>query len=703
LDRRIKLVYVFSIVIVSVLVLRLIQVQIIRHSIYKEKAKSQWLKRTVLHAQRGGIYDRNNVPFVVSCISYDVGVTPGDFPSKDQHKLRLLSRITGVSIKELRKKLARNCPYIPLARDLNLAEDEVAALSSLPGVRLDPKNDRLYLRNAVPRQLIGRINFKGEGVSGIEYAFNKDLSGVDGWVIKYRDALMHTFRRFDSPCRKPKNGRNLVLTLDSQIQEIVDYELREGVRKYKARFGVAIVVDPNTGEILALSERTADECGRKIGIKHSALFSTSCIYEPGSTFKLITDSFLLEKGVVDPEDSFFGENGKVRFEFGVFHDDHKYGWLTFKKSFVYSSNICTIKAVNGTSPIEFYRYILSFGFGSRSGIMLPAESRGRLSHPEHWSRRSLPSIAIGHEIGVTPIQMVMAYCTLANGGELYRPMIVKELRDEYGSVLKRFNPEKLRRVFSRSTAETMKEFCREVVLEGTGKKANVVGVSVAGKTGTSQKSDRNGYLTGKYVASFIGFTPVDNPKIVCLVMLDEPPFPYNFGGESAAPIFRKIIEGIYQSTDILSEPQIEVAVGKVKYSYVQVPFLLGMDISSAERVISSLGLSFHYEGESGVIYSQSPDPGALVRKDSRVVVRLRDDKGRPGVVRVPDVRFLSSRMARRLIIGSGLKCRIKGSGLVRKQTPVAGRSVKTGAIVTLWCSSAGLTGAGSGVIDIAGE
>jgi len=682
---RLRLVSGLSTILVLVIAARLVQVQILRHAYYKKKAKAQWIEKSVWHAKRGAIYDRNGSPLVVSFVTYTLGVTPRAFPNSAGN-VKLLSEITGIDQRTLRKKLARDCPYIPLARDLNLTEDEIATLSSLPGVRLDPKNDRLYLSDAVPRQLIGSVDFSGKGVSGIELAFDGMLRGTDGWFLRYRDARRRAFTSFTAPFKKPMNGNDVVLTIDSRVQEAVDFELREGIKRYGARFGVAVVVDPRTGEILGLSERAADEVEGGSGGSHSALYSVSCIYEPGSTFKLITDSFLLENGSVDPDDSFFGENGVAKFDFGVFHDDHKYGWLTFKKSFVYSSNICTIKAIDGSDPYEFYKYILRFGFGARTGISLPAESKGTLAPPEKWSRRSMPSIAIGHEIGVTPIQMAMAYGALANGGVLNAPRIVSEVRDELGNVIKSFEPQSVRRVFSEATAGIIKDFCREVVLEGTGKKAFIDGLEVGGKTGTSQKSDGKGYRTGKYVASFVGFAPLDDPRVVCLVMLDEPKFPYNFGGESAAVIFRRIIEWINQTTDILSTPGAELAVEKRRGRLLRVPFFLGKSRDEVFDIAASLGLKLQCEGDEGVVYSQSPDPGSLVSRGSRVTVRVRERETHgKSYVKVPDVRTMSARLARRVLLGRGLRCRIKGFGSVAAQSPGPGKKIKPGGVVTLRC------------------
>ena len=684
---RLKLVSILSILILCAITARLFQVQVLRHRYYQKRADLQWKHKKIWPAKRGAIYDRNGVPLAVTYMTYTVGVTPKDFPRNNKEKLNTLSKITGIKPIALRKKLARDCPYIPLARDLNLTESDVNALSSMSGIRLDPNHDRLYLSNAVPRQLVGSVDYKDSGVSGIEKSFDRYLKGDDGWFFEYRGGGRKRYRLLNAPYQRPKDGSNLVLTIDERVQKIVDYELDQGVKRYGARYGVAIVVDPSTGYIIALSERAGEKGEME---KLDSSYSVSCIYEPGSTFKLITDSFLLEKGKVAPDDSFYAENGKASFDFGVFHDDHEYGWLSFKESFVLSSNICTIKASMYSDPYEFYNYILKFGFGAKSGVMLPAESRGMLAHPKSWSRRTLPSISIGHEIGVTPIQMAMAYCTLANGGRLVVPQLALRVEDGAGGIVKRFKPIKVRRVFSKRTAALMKDFCRDVVLKGTGKKAAVKGLEVAGKTGTSQKSDGRRYMPDKYVASFAGFVPVNKPKMVCLVMLDEPRFPYIYGGESSAVIFSRIVEGINMTTDILDVyPEGSIALDYGKDRTAEVPSFMRLSKSEAFAMGEAIGLTVQCEGENGFVYSQKPDPGTVVSKGSTVTLRLHTEKKGEGMlVAVPDVRNMSLRKARRLIIGAGLKCRFEGFGSVKIQRPRPGRKVARGSEVALKCRPA---------------
>ena len=262
--------------------------------------------------------------------------------------------------------------------------------------------------------------------------------GEDGWLLESQlSGDRKGFQPVNAPGRKPRNGNDLYLTIDTRIQTIVDFELEAAIERYGAAGGMALVVEPATGDVLAISELPRREVSRDAStIDGFALRSINCIYEPGSTFKLVTDSYLLEIGKGGSVRRVLRRERQGTFDFGTFHDDHEYGWLSFKESFVYSSNICTIKAALAAPPAEFYRHILRLGFGGRTGIDLPAESRGTLREPRLWSARSLPSIAIGHEIGVTPLQMAMVYGALANGGELLAPRIALEERDARNSVVR---------------------------------------------------------------------------------------------------------------------------------------------------------------------------------------------------------------------------------------------------------------------------
>lgn len=677
--------------VVAVLVWRLVDIQIIDHERYVEQAKRHQVAHKLIPARRGHVFDRNGFPLAVTRWTYTVGATPAHFPIDKKKAVACVAEACALTQKELRRRLTGNrSPYVLLGRDLHLTDNQVSTLSSLAGVRLDPSHDRLYPFESLPPQLVGAIDVAGKGIAGIEAGCQGVLGGVDGWVLESRiSGSKRGYQPVNAPGRKALSGADVRLTIDTRIQAIVDFELAQAIDRFRAVGGMAIVVDPATGDILAVAEkpdRSITRDGRNP--EGFALRSINCIYEPGSTFKLITHSYLIDTKKARPQDTFFGDNGSSRFDWGTIRDDHPFGWLTLKQAFVHSSNICTIKAAQGTDREDFHRYILRFGFAGRTGIELPAESRGTVRDPASWSMRSLPSIAIGHEIGVTPLQMIMSYCALANGGVLMAPRIVLEARSAAGDVVKRVAPVPIRRVFSEETARTMIDFCRAVVLEGTGVKAAVDGIAVAGKTGTSQKIENGVYRRDKFITSFIGFAPADAPRLACLVVLDEPANPFWWGSESAAVVFRKIVEGVHLSTDVLSGDRVStVAVSRERSKSARVPNFLRLSAAEAADLASRCGVAIDCPNIDGVVYSQTPDPGTRIGRSERVSLMLRPAQpGGEAKAAVPDVAGLSMRDARRMLLGCGFDCIVRGHGFVARQEPAAGRPLAAGGTVVIHCA-----------------
>ncbi len=689
--RRLRALSAVVAAIVGVLVWRLVDIQIVDHERYIEQAQRQCFERKLIPARRGHVFDRNGFPLAVTRWTYDVGVTPAHFPIEKKKAVACLAEACALTQKALRRKLTGNrSSYVPLGRDLHLTDNQVSALSSLAGVRLDPIHDRLYPFESLPPQLVGSIDGSGKGVAGIEAGFQNVLGGLDGWVLESRiSGARRGYKPVNAPGRKALAGADIYLTIDTRIQAIVDFELAQAIDRFGAASGIAIVADPATGDILALAEKPDRSISRDRGSGDGfALRSINCIYEPGSTFKLVTHSYLIETKKARPQDTFFGDNGTSVFDWGTIRDDHAFGWLTLKQAFVHSSNICTIKAAQGTDREDFYRYILGFGFAGRTGIDLPAESRGVLRDPAAWSMRSLPSIAIGHEVGVTPLQMIMSYCAVANGGVLMAPRIALEARSASGDVVKRVAPVAIRRVFSEETARTMTDFCRGVVLEGTGVKASVDGVATAGKTGTSQKIENGVYRHDKFVASFVGFAPAEAPRLVCLVVLDEPPYPYWWGSESAAVVFGKIMEGIHLSTDFFSYENVgTVALSRERSRTTRVPSFLRLSAAEAAELAAKSGVALDCPSLPGVIYSQTPDPGTFIGRSDRVTLMVRPERPAGATnAAVPDVAGLSLREARRMLLGCGFECAVRGHGIVARQEPAAGRTLAHGGTVVIHCA-----------------
>ena len=682
-DWRINTVAVLSFLAVCAIFLRIVHIQIINHEDIDEDAQKQWHTRVAWTARRGSIFDRNGLPLAVSHRTYVLGVTPRDLPDDDD-ELEVLSDAASTTRSSIRRLLKREDTYIRLARKVSLSCQQEKILSSMPGVKLDPDPERMNPFHCMTPLLLGSVGSDGSGTGGIELSFSDLLRGTDGWKIYRRDARDNLYRSVDAPGRKPENGHDLYLTIDSRIQAIVDFELEQAVSRYGAASGAAIVIDPWTGEIYALAEKEEVRTGKK---SSASLYSTSCIYEPGSTFKLITSAYLLERGEVDAYDVFYCEEGEADFWFGKFRDDHKFGWLTYKEIFKKSSNICTIKAVMNTDREDFYSFLLRFGFGSRTGIRLPAESAGTLRKPEDWSGRSLPSMAIGQEIGVTVLQMAMAYCVIANGGDLMVPQIAHEMRDSEGKLVKGFDPVRVRRVISQDTAKKLRQFCRDVVVDGTGVKAAVNGLETAGKTGTAQVADGSGYLPDTWIASFAGFVPADEPRFVCMVVLNEPVYKWHYGGSSSAVVFSEIVEGINLASDLLAtEVDGIVDSTRIESDMIAVPSFFRLRCAEAVQLAGDCGLNIVFSSDEGEVYSQIPGPGTLVRKGDDISISfISGDDRKKSCVTVPDLRGLSIRQARRMLIESGLRSRIAGSGTVLRQDPAPGRSVSRGSTVSIRC------------------
>jgi len=676
---RLYTVIILSAAAVVMIFIRIVQIQILRHEEYERMARGQQQVRQSWPARRGSIYDRNGLPLAVTRRTCTIGMTPRDLP-RDAEAVELLVGACGRSRGHIDRLRSSEASYIPLSRKVSLTYEEEMKLSSIPGVRIDPDPERIHPFECLAPTLLGTVTDDGRGSGGIELAFDDRLRGRDGWVLVNRDAHDREYRRLNAPGKKPENGFDLLLTIDSRIQAIVDFELEQAVSRYGAISGAAVVIDPRTGDVYALAEKAGDGSGSSAG----GLFSTSCQFEPGSTFKLITCAYLLEKAAADPYDVFFGEYGEAEFDFGTFRDDHPVGWQTLKQTFKHSSNICTIKAVMDSDPDDFYEFLLRFGMGGRTGVELPAESPGTLREPGDWSGRSLPSIAIGQEIGVTLMQMAMAYCAVANGGHLMVPRVALEVRDGDGNRIEEFRSVEVRRVISPFTARTLKEFCREVVVDGTGGNAAVDGLAVAGKTGTAQKADAHGYIDGRWVASFAGFVPADDPALVCMVVLDEPDYSYHYGGSSSAIVFREIIEGINLSTDILSPgADRTIAIGVPGDDMVEVPNFYRLRCAEAVRLAYEQGINVSFSSDDGEVYSQIPGPGTLMEKGGDVYLSFSSREA--GKVIVPEVRGLSIRHARRMLIECGLSSRISGTGTVSRQDPPPGRSVDRGSVVSMEC------------------
>jgi cell division protein FtsI (penicillin-binding protein 3) len=456
-----------------------------------------------------------------------------------------LARILHLKPAEVERKLQAEKPFVWLKRQISPVEAEQIQALRLNGIGMYFEPTRYYPQGGLAGHLLGFVNRDSEGLEGLELQYNEYIRGAAGSSISERDALGRRVLVEGVEGLQVPPGSDVHLTIDSPIQHLAEKELEAAIQKHRAKAGVAVVVDPATGEVLALanfptfdpnkaSQQSADQ-RRNRAVTDS--------FEPGSTFKTILAAAALEEGVVGKDDLFYCEMGKYLYAGRVIHDTHPQGWLPFSKILQVSSNIGFTKVAEKLKKDPYFKYIDRFGFGRVTGLDVPGEVPGLLRKPETWSGIDLATHAFGQGMSATPMQMVMAYAAIANGGILMRPYVTRKIVSPEGQTLLVNQPQIVRRVVSEKTAKLLASMLREVTNEGgTGVAAKVDGFDVAGKTGTAQKAEHGVYSAKKRVSSFVGFVPADNPRLVSLVLIDEPEGNV-YGGVVAAPAFRNIAQG----------------------------------------------------------------------------------------------------------------------------------------------------------------
>ncbi|NIM19602.1 MAG: PASTA domain-containing protein [Candidatus Latescibacteria bacterium] len=667
---------------------RLFHVQVLSHAFYKEQAEDQWRTYKKIPPIRGAIFDRNGRPLALSVRSYSVSIHPKEVKNRNE-VISVLSRTLSITKSSVRRKLRSGKQFVWVKRRCFPREKDLKVLASLPGVGVHREADRVYPYGNVGNKVVGFVGYDNHGMAGAEAAFDEELGGVPGLEEILMNGEYRSSGYFRYQLKEPKNGNDVFLTIDASIQDIAEFELERAVIENHARGGSLIVMEIASGEILALAEYPAPK-NRAFKSPDDSLWtirSISCIYEPGSTFKLITAAALLEEGKVSPEDLFDAENGTADFKCARITDPHPHGEVTFEEAFTVSSNIAMAKASLLLTPKEFYKRIRLFGFGSKTGIRLSGESPGSISSIDSWSKRTQITLAFGQEIATTPLQMLCAFAAVANGGALMIPRIIKATVDGQTGKPKFIRPIWKRNVVSGKTARILRSFCGEVVKSGTGMRAAVDFMEVAGKTGTAQKACRpRGYLPGKFVASFIGFAPLDSPKIACLVMLDEPDPKKRFGSDSAAPAFAGVNRAIANTSSFFDGVLAGTVVRRKppEARQLKTPNFIRMNRWAALERARKLGAKVVCHGEEGNVFAQDPDPGVPMKKNDVLNLYVRTGLAKGAKCTIPDLRGLPIRAAKRRAADAGLKCVFVGSGFVRSQKPPPGKRTAKGT-VTLYC------------------
>lgn len=632
---------------------------------YKLLARKQSEMRLTVHAERGTISDRNGRIIVSSARCWSFGADLAEVTDRDA----LAGALAKVLNKTKQEYLDRmNVPdgrFVWLERGVDEQKAQLLeGLNDAGLVRLrEPQ--RRYEQD-LAGQIVGGTNIDNEGISGLELVYDSVLSGLPGFTMLTRDGLGRRRPDVDLPHVAPTQGEDLTLTIDATFQSALEEELQHGVELAQADAGTAVMLDPRTGEVLAMASCPKARTDRGSTVDQAALRcrAVTDVFEPGSTFKLVAASAALEDGLVREDEKFYAERGEYHIYDAVITDTHPLGELTFADAVAQSSNICFAKLALRFKREKLYKYVRDFGFGIPTGIDLPGEVRGDIVKPEQSTVNTQMFNAFGYGVAVTPLQLAAAYGAIANKGVLMRPFIVKERRNTKGEVMMRVKPQVVRRVVSEQTAQRMTALLCGVVEHGTGTEASLASFKVAGKTGTSQQLVGGTYSKSKYSSSFVGFFPADHPEVVLLVTLDAPRNGY-YGGAVAAPVFRKVAQRIVSSPSHLDMAKGHESAPAAAGTGVVVPDLRYLSAASASRIARAGGFTVQQEGTGALVVKQSPEPGSIC---TTAIVRLTLAASSAGAV--PDARGLSMRQAVNLFASQRIPVRVLGSGMVAQQTHV---------------------------------
>ncbi len=556
-------VFLTLIICLSFFSLKFVLIQVFHYSYLSQLAQKQHNHFIPLEPTRGTIYDRNLRPLALNVAVYSLYANPRIMKEKDKHKvLQQLPALLNVSEDFLKKRLNKRKYFVWLAR--KLPDERVDQIRSLKIQGLDfiKESKRIYPHQFLASHLIGFAGIDNKGLEGLELYYDKYLKGELGWTNMLRDAKQRDLM-IEKSFLPPKHGFHVVLTIDETIQYIAEKALEESFKKHKAQAASIIVMDVNTGEVLAFANRPTYNLS-EVGSSSKESRTNRAItylYEPGSVFKIVTAAAALEQGTVKETDKFFCENGEYRIANNILHDHQPHGTLTFQEVIEKSSNIGTVKVAQRLGSNLIYEYAKRFHFGKKAGIDLPGEVSGMVKSPQFWSKTTMGAFPIGYEVTVTPLQLLCAISSIANGGVYMKPFVVKYIKDENGEIIMKNESQAIDRVISEETSQRLRSILGGVVENGTGRMARIEGVKVGGKTGTARKVI-NGAYTAKYYASFIGFAPLDNPRIAAIIVFDEP-HPSYFGGTVAAPVFKEVFADTLKYIKVNGEPSTALAQGKI--------------------------------------------------------------------------------------------------------------------------------------------
>jgi stage V sporulation protein D (sporulation-specific penicillin-binding protein) len=536
-------VFLFFLLALTLLLVRLFYLQTIRYTFYHKIANEEHTFSEKLQPKRGTIYDRNMRVLAVNLNRESVYANPREIKSKEE-TAEILASALDLDKDAVIEKISKDKGFVWIKRKLTSKEALQLRKKTIAGVGFIEESKRFYPNLQLACHVLGSVDIDNKGLEGLESLYDNYLKGQGGWLTSMQDAKKNLLKSYQEDFLPPKNGYDLVLTIDDVIQNIAERELYKMYDKYHAKGASIIVMDPKNGDILALANYPNFDLNNMTkrpteSIRNRAI---NDFFEPGSIFKIVTASTALEENAVKLDDKFNCENGAWKIGKRVLHDHKPHGILTFREVIEKSSNIGTVKVASIFGPEKMYKYMRLFGFYEKTGIDLPGEVVGMNRPISSWTSSSMYAIPMGQEVTSTTIQLARAISVIADNGFLVKPRIVKHIVDEDGEVIKDFPSQVTRKVISPQTAAKMRGILMGVVETGTGQKAKMEEFSSGGKTGTAQKVDPGGtYSHNRFVASFIGFAPVSKPVLAVAICVDEP-HPVYFGGDVAAPVFKNVVD-----------------------------------------------------------------------------------------------------------------------------------------------------------------
>ncbi len=670
---------------------RMFWVQFVRGAELSEKAAQNRTRDVPVESKRGIIYDRNGHDLAISVSADSVYAIPAEVlaSKKEQEIAQKLAAVLGMDESRVYDRITRQSSFEWIKRQIEPELSQQIRELDLPGIGLTEESRRYYPKGSLAAHVLGISGVDNTGLEGIDYYYNDLVGGQKGRIVIEHDAANRPIPEATHHYVPPVDGANLILTIDETIQYIAERELDKVFKERQAKAATVIVMDPHTGEILAMANRPTFDPNNYGDYPDSNRrnWAISNAYEPGSTMKITTAAMALQEGIVNENTPFICSGSiKVGKETIGCTNRRAHGQQTFAQIVENSCNVSFVQVGLTLGMEKYYQYLNAFGFGQPTGIDLPGEAAGILVPQGRAKQIDLATMSMGQANAVTPLQLCNAVAAVANGGKLMKPYLVKKVVDQSGNVLQENQPTIVRQVISEETAYRLSMILEGEVINGTGKNAYIEGYRVGGKTGTAQKiAPGGGYLPNEYIASFIGYAPVHKPRLLCIVAVDAPQgYPY-YGGWVAAPVFKNIMQDAlrYLEEPLYKDDSAEQTLPAEEM--VVVPDVVNLPLEEAAALVRSRGLQVKVNGSGNVVWQQTPKANTRLKPGQQVIIDLSqvDKTSHGGPVTVPDLQGKSMREVAKILADLGLHLMPEGYGLAYQQSPEPGKVITGGSTVTV--------------------